>query len=100
MLCVVVTRQGPLISETSLLRHNQACPEAIPDNICVGCSFLASGSWDYTARIWSRASLRCRAVITFPDWLWDLRAAGGNLLVAAGACAHVVDLTTGQRLRM
>ncbi|KAK9845078.1 hypothetical protein WJX74_010356 [Apatococcus lobatus] len=63
-------------------------------------SFLASGSWDYTARIWSRASLRCRAVITFPDWLWDLRAAGGNLLVAAGACAHVVDLTTGDRLRM
>ena len=59
-----------------------------------------STSWDYTARIWSRASLRCRAVLTFPDWLWDLQAAGGNLLEASGANAHVVDLTTGQRLRM
>ena len=62
--------------------------------------FMASGSWDYTARIWSRASLRCRAVLTFPDWLWDLRAAGGNLLAASGANAHIVDLATGERLRM
>ncbi|GFH05689.1 WD_REPEATS_REGION domain-containing protein [Haematococcus lacustris] len=68
-------------------------------------NLLATGSWDYTVRVWSREEgengpgFQCVNVLGYDDWVGSVTARGGHLLVSAGVEVLVHDLGTGQVLR-
>eukprot|EP00850_Spirogloea_muscicola_P007579 SM000038S14392 [mRNA] locus=s38:746019:747834:- [translate_table: standard] len=66
----------------------------------LGSTCLFSGSWDMTARAWSRTSLEVVRSYNHRDWLWALAPRGARLLSTAGTDAYSWDVETGRLLRM
>jgi len=67
--------------------------------VSVDAATIASASWDCTARLWSRPSLACVAVLPLVDWGWGAVVRGGRALVAEGRGAAAFDAATGALLR-
>jgi WD40 repeat protein len=38
-------------------------------SVALGAANIFSGSWDYSVRVWSRATLQQLALLSFPDWV-------------------------------
>lgn len=38
-------------------------------SVALSAANIFSGSWDYSVRVWSRATLRQLALLSFPDWV-------------------------------
>ncbi|KAI8466040.1 MAG: WD40-repeat-containing domain protein [Monoraphidium minutum] len=64
-------------------------------SLSLSAAALYSGSWDTSVRVWRRADdWACAAVLRYPDWVLDVAARGGLLLVAAAREVHVHDRET------
>ena len=49
---------------------------------------IYSSAWDYSVRMWQRASPHtCASVLTFSDWVWSVRPKGHTLLVQSSILA-------------
>eukprot|EP00850_Spirogloea_muscicola_P017301 SM000147S01120 [mRNA] locus=s147:266487:268319:+ [translate_table: standard] len=95
MLCL--RRSGEKIEGTEEELYGHTGPVSC---LGLGSTCLFSGSWDMTARAWSRTSLEVVRSYNHRDWLWALAPRGGRLLSTAGTDAYSWDVETGRLLRV
>ncbi|CAN8300905.1 unnamed protein product [Cochlearia groenlandica] len=62
--------------------------------LALDMTYIFSGSWDMSVRIWDRSSMKCVTTLRHSDWVWGLVPHETCIMCASGSDVYIWDISS------